>query len=123
LVEKPSDEARIGIGREAVGDRLGKKAAQPPRLDLWDPARRLAVLEPRGRAEERKALDPRRPGHRHLLAEIAARRVADEMRALDAEMVEELGDIGHEAIEGERLAPRRHLRAAMAAQVEPHHPV
>src|SRR6266849_88892 len=80
-----SDEPRIGVFRQPVADRLGEKAAQPLRLDLRDPARRLAVLEPRGRAEQREAAHPFALIHRQLLAEIAACRIADDMGAGGAE--------------------------------------
>ena len=62
FVEKPFDEPRIDlVERQPLGDRLGEKAAQPLRLDLRDPARRLAVLEARGRAEQHQAAAPARP--------------------------------------------------------------
>jgi len=64
-------------------------------------------------------LRPRGECHRQLLAEIAARRIADDMRALDAEMVEQLDDIGDQPVERKRLFRWRHLRAAVAAQIEP----
>jgi hypothetical protein len=35
-------------------------------------------------------------------------------------MIEQLGDVEHEPVEGQRGVGRWHLRAAMAAQIEPH---
>ena len=58
-----------------------------------------------------------------MLTEIAAGRIADEMRLRDAEMVEQFGDIEGEPVQRQRLLGRRYLRAPMAAQIEPHHAV
>ena len=60
-----------------------------------------------------------RLGHRQLLAEIAAGRIADDMRAGEAEMVHQLGDIGDQPFERQRRSaggtceapwPRRSIR-------------
>ena len=50
-----------------------------------------------------------------------AQRVADHDRALDAELVERLGDQRRLVLD--RVAARRLLRAAVAEQVDPDHPV
>jgi hypothetical protein len=88
-----------------------------------DPARRLAVFEPRGGPEQHQAAHPLAFSHRQLLAEIAARRVADDMGAGAIEMVHQLGDIPDQPIEAELAIGGRDLRAAVTAQIHPHHPV
>jgi hypothetical protein len=52
---------------------------------------------------------PARRGHCQLLAEIAARRVADDMGAGAAEMIHQLNDIPDQPIKRELAVGRRHL--------------
>ena len=93
------------------------------RMDLRDPARRLAVLQPRRGAEQHQAAHPFATVHRQLLAEITASRIADDMRIGAIQMVHQLGDVAHQPVQGKLAIGGRYLRAAVAAQIHPHYPV
>ena len=123
LVEKPLDEA--GIGCRAAGGRGSSRRESRACPFAWICGIQLGAwlflspgVEPNSiRLRTRSAgsspvadRDSRPPNCRRYAPGAA-------------EMVEQFDDIAHQPFERQRRVGRRHLRAAVAAQIEPHDPV
>ena len=109
--------------REAVVDRRGEEVAQPLARDARQPGVRLAVLQARRRTEQHQAAHAFGRCHRQVLRHVAAGRVADDVRGLAAEVIQQFAHVLHQPIHRQRRLRRRHLRVAMAAQIHADHAV
>src|SRR5439155_26147419 len=110
------------LGVEALVDRVGEELLQADLLDAWNPGMRLTMLEAGRGAVEREGLDAAAVVDGELLRHVATGRVADQVRALAADDVEQPRGVADQLVKRERLPGCRLLRIAVAAQVHAHHP-
>src|SRR5262249_54790721 len=108
LLYEPRDVLGIGALIEALGNCVGQEALKAHLADPRDPGRRVAVLQARRRAEERQRFDAPGVMDRDLLGDVAAGRVADDVRSPCPDEIEELERVTNEMGEREWLLRRRY---------------